>query len=175
MQNIEVGEHARESLVNCVIIVLSLVALYHVVGNFIKRKNLVFGHEASLLVIVGMVISFILNKSHPGIIQRVTFDSNVFFYGCLPPIIFASVYNMNMRIFFDNFEAVIIFGVLGTILQFVLFSIGLYFLNSLGASFFKFVGMNGLGFNLSLYEILLMCSLICSSDPVAAISVIRYE
>ena len=35
--------------------------------------------------------------------------------------------------------------------------------------------MSGLGFNLSLYEILLMCSLICSSDPVAAISVIRYE
>jgi NhaP-type Na+/H+ or K+/H+ antiporter len=175
MQSIEVGEHARESLVNCAIIILSLIALYHVVGNFIKRKNLVFGHEASLIVIVGMLISYFLNKNHPGIIERVTFDTNIFFYGCLPPIIFASVYNMNMKIFFDNFEAVIIFGVLGTILQFLLFSIGLYFLNSLTINFFKIVGANSLGFNLSLYEILLMCSLICSSDPVAAISVIRYD
>ena len=154
---------------------MSLVFLYLVVGNFIKRKNLVFGHEASLIVIVGMVISFILNKSYPGIIERVTFDTNLFFFGCLPAIIFASVYNMNMKIFFDNFEAVIIFGVLGTILQFILFSMGLYFLNSLGTSIFKYVGMNGLGFNLSLYEILLMCSLICSSDPVAAISVVRHD
>lgn len=140
------GEHVRESLVNCALVILSLVALYHVVGNFIKRKNLIFGHEASLIVIVGMIVSYILNKSHPGIIERVTFDSNLFFYGCLPPIVFASVYNMNMKIFFDNFSAIMIFGVLGTILQFVLFSIGLYLLNMMGASFFKYVGMGGMGF-----------------------------
>lgn len=44
-----------------------------------------------------------------------------------------------------------------------------------GESLFKYVGMGGLGFQLSLHEVLLMCALICSSDPVAAISVIRYE
>ena len=110
-------QHARnESLVNSGLLIFSLVALYHVVGNFIKRKNLVFGHEASLVVLVGMVISFVISKSHPEIIEIVTFNSNFFFYGCLPLIIFGSVYNMNAKVFFDNFSAVIIFGVLGTIL-----------------------------------------------------------
>lgn len=110
------GDHVREGLVNSSLVMLSLVALYHVVGNYIKRKNLVFGHEASLVVIVGVIISFVLSKLHPEIVDRVAFDSNFFFYGCLPPIIFGSVYNMNAKVFFDNFSAVMIFGVFGTIL-----------------------------------------------------------
>jgi hypothetical protein len=75
---------------------------------------------------------------------------------------------MDRKIFFENFSAVIIFGVLGTVLQFLLLVAGLYWLNSLGI--FKIAGA---AFKLSLFEILLMCSLICSSDPVAAIAVVR--
>lgn len=139
------GEHQRQSLINCAFIILTLIALYHLLGNFIKRKNLIFGHEASIIVIVGMAVSFVVNKSHPGIVEQLKFDSNFFFYGCLPPIIFSSVYNMNMKIFFDNFSAVMIFGVLGTVLQFILFSIGLSLLNFISTNFFRYMG-SGLGF-----------------------------
>jgi hypothetical protein len=66
-----------------------------------------------------------------------------------------------------------VFGVFGTILQFILFTIGLLILHSISSTFFKYLG--GDFFQLSNFEILLMSSLICSSDPVAAISVIRYD
>jgi hypothetical protein len=53
---------------------------------------------------------------------------------------------MDSKIFFDNFSSVMIFGVVGTILQFFLFATGLYLLNLLGESFFKYLGNSGNGF-----------------------------
>jgi NhaP-type Na+/H+ or K+/H+ antiporter len=169
----EEGEHTRLAIVNSGLIMLSLIALYHVIGNYIKRKNLIFGHEASIIVILGMIISYLVGKSHPEIQEKVTFNSNFFFYGCLPPIVFASVYNMDIKVFFQNFSSVMVFGVFGTILQFILFTVGLFILHAISDTFFKYFG--GDVVQLTLFEILLMSSLICSSDPVAAISVIRYD
>ena len=120
-------------------------------------------------MLIGGLISYLLvSFGYHSILEKISFNSDVFFYGCLPPIVFASAYNMDRKVFFENFSAVIIFGVLGTVLQFFLFAGGLYWINSLGI--FKIAGV---AFKLSLYEILLMCSLICSSDPVAAIAVVR--
>ena len=83
---------------------------------------------------------------------------------------------MKRRIFFENFGAVLIFGVFSTILQFFLFSFGLWLINGLGV-FTKINFTTGVEepFELSMMEILLMCSLICSSDVVAAIAVVKYE
>lgn len=105
-----------------------------------------------------------------------SFDSNLFFYFCLPPIVLASGFNMKRKIFFDNFGAVLIFGVFSTILQFFLFSLGLWAINGMGG-FTKINLTTGFSsnFELSIMEILLMCSLICSSDVVAAVAVVKYE
>lgn len=59
------GEHGKLAIVNSGLIVLSLIGLYHVIGNFIKRKNLVFGHEASFIVIFGMIISYVIGSRNP--------------------------------------------------------------------------------------------------------------
>ena len=105
-----------------------------------------------------------------------SFDSNLFFYFCLPPIVLASGFNMKRKIFFENFGAVLIFGVFSTILQFFLFSLGLWAINGMGG--FKKINLTtgfSSDFELSIMEILLMCSLICSSDVVAAVAVVKYE
>jgi solute carrier family 9 (sodium/hydrogen exchanger), member 8 len=107
-----------------------------------------------------------------------SFDATTFFYVYLPPIIFTSAYLIDKKVFFDNFSSVVTFGVFGTILQFSLFTLGLYGLNELGF-FTKIIPDNsesgGAPFSLSIIEILLMGSLICSSDPIAAIAVVRQE
>jgi NhaP-type Na+/H+ or K+/H+ antiporter len=122
-----------ETIVFGALIMLFFVVLYHVIGNYIKNKNLIFGHEGSIIVVIGMVTSLILDgTSNKNIVDQIKFDPSFFFYGCLPPIIFSSVYNMDSKVFFDNFSAVIIFGVIGTILQFSLFSLGLWLLNLTG-------------------------------------------
>ena len=57
------ADNEGENIVFGVLIVLCFVALYHVIGNYIKRKNLPFGHEASIIVVVGMLISLILDAT----------------------------------------------------------------------------------------------------------------
>ena len=115
------------------IIIMLLLILYMVAGLFIEKKHLIFGHEASLVIIVGASISlaaFLCGfKEFNGIMA---FDHNVFFYFCLPPIVFASGYNMKRKVFFENFTSVMIFGVFGTILQFTFFSLGTIYVNHLG-------------------------------------------
>ena len=106
-----------ESIIVGVLIVQFFVALYHAIGNYIKHKNLIFGHEASVIVMVGMLISLILDAtSNEHIVDQIKFNPNFFFNTCLPAIIFASVYNMDSKIFFENFSAVMLFGVISTIL-----------------------------------------------------------
>jgi len=85
---------------------------------------------------------------------------------------------MDKKVFFNNFSSVIAFGVFGTILQFSLFAFGLYLLNKL--HIFAKTGLGNLvssylPFELSPFEMLLMGALICSSDPVAAIAVVRQD
>jgi len=50
------------------------------------------------------------------------FEQNTFFFFCLPPIVFASGFNMRRSNFFANFKNTMIFGVLGTFVSFISFS-----------------------------------------------------
>jgi NhaP-type Na+/H+ or K+/H+ antiporter len=160
------------------IVIVCMIMLYMFLGLLIERSKVPFGHEASLVVIFGGLIAYLAShNSYTHFNDKVSFDSNLFFYFCLPPIVLASGFNMKRKIFFENFGAVLIFGVFSTILQFFLFSFGLWFINGMGV-FTKFnltTGIDGVSFELSMMEILLMCSLICSSDVVAAIAVVKYE
>jgi sodium/hydrogen exchanger 8 len=46
------------------------------------------------------------------------FSDITFFYFCLPPIVFASGFNMQKGAFFANFKNILLFGVLGTFIAF---------------------------------------------------------
>mmetsp|Transcript_1659 Transcript_1659/g.1112 ORF Transcript_1659/g.1112 Transcript_1659/m.1112 type:complete len:117 (-) Transcript_1659:1297-1647(-) len=104
------------------------------------------------------------------------FDDNVLFYFCIPPIVFASGYNMRRKRFFRNITNIMIFGVFGTLATYIIFSGLTLWIHSYG-----FMTMtNGLTGEtqqlvLSAGEILLMCSLLCSTDVIAAISMVSYD
>jgi sodium/hydrogen exchanger-like protein 6/7 len=159
------------------IVIVCMIMLYMFLGLLIERIRIPFGHEASLVLIIGGLLAYMMHSSgYSSFNEKVSFDSNLFFYFCLPPIVLASGFNMKRKIFFENFAAVLIFGVFSTVLQFFLFSFGLWLINGMGV-FTKFNLVTGIEteFELSIMEILLMCSLICSSDVVAAIAVVKYE
>lgn len=120
------------------IIIVLLLALYMILGVIIEKNHLVFGHEASIVILVAGAISYLAySYGYTAFNEKISFDSNLFFYFCLPPIVLASGFNMKRKIFFENFSAVLIFGVFSTVLQFVLFSLGLYAINNMGV-FTKF-------------------------------------
>ena len=105
-----------------------LLFLYSLMGLIIEKTKPVCGHEASAIVIFGMLLSYLAYAlDEEEAIDMMTFDSNFFFFFCLPPIVFNSAFNMRRKVFFENFDAVMIFGVLSTIIQFFLFSVGTYY------------------------------------------------
>jgi len=98
--------------------------LYISLGVCLKKYKCSFGHEASFILIIGMAISWllkVLDCSAP-VMKFLEFDDNLFFYVCLPPIVFASGFNMHRGEFFANLKIVIIFGVIGTMISFTTFS-----------------------------------------------------
>ena len=50
------------------------------------------------------------------------FSDDLFFYFCLPPIVFASGFNMQRKKFFANFTNIVLFGIVGTIIAFITFT-----------------------------------------------------
>lgn len=136
------------------------------------------------------------------------FDDNTFFFFCLPPIVFASGFNMQRGDFFGNIGNILLFGVLGTFISFGSFTMMTLGVNKafqgvameedgitekvcsaellakdphackVGLTRYHYdgdVGYTPKYLDLKLQDIMLFCSLMCSSDVVAAISLVSYE
>ena len=101
------------------------MVLYAVLGLLVEKYKCFCGHEASVVVLIAMAISFLAYcvQGHE-FIRMMTFDPTFFFFFCLPPIVFCSGFNMRRKVFFENFDAVLIFGVISTVVQFFLFQKG---------------------------------------------------
>ena len=104
------------------------------------------------------------------------FSDDLFFYFCLPPIVFASGFNMQRKKFFANIKNIVLFGLIGTIIAFVSFSgMTVLYRDFTGRPLTQTNGETGevTPLDLTTLEIILMCSLLCSTDVIAAVSLIK--
>jgi NhaP-type Na+/H+ or K+/H+ antiporter len=58
------------------------------------------------------------------------FEGEIFFYYILPPIIFAAGYNMKRRRFMRNLGYISVFGIIGTLMSFIMIGSGAYLLSA---------------------------------------------
>lgn len=105
------------------------------------------------------------------------FSDDLFFYFCLPPIVFASGFNMQRKKFFANIGNIVLFGLIGTIIAFVSFSLMTVVYKDYIGDLSQTNGETGVvsPLDLTTLEIILMCSLLCSTDVIAAVSLIKPE
>lgn len=84
----------------------------------------------------------------------------------MPPIIFAAGYNLKKSNFVKNFGYITLFGVLGTLISFVVLSAMIVFWNET---------LNDKDSNMRLMtkECLLLASVLCATDTVAALSIVK--
>jgi len=83
------------------LIMFGMILIYIVISQQKASRNVAFGHEASYIAGIGFLISLVAWCSSNNMIQEnIIFDDNVLFYFCIPPIVFASGYNMRRKRFF---------------------------------------------------------------------------
>jgi len=83
---------------------------------------------------VGIIIGFIFGLVVWAIkdITDYEFNEEIFFFGLLPPMIFAGGYNLKKSKFFENFAYISLYGVIGTVVTFgIIFGLT-YLINHLG-------------------------------------------
>ncbi|XP_063294875.1 sodium/hydrogen exchanger 5 isoform X1 [Pelobates fuscus] len=144
-----------------------LVAVWILVASLAKivfhlsRKVTTVVPESCLLIILGLALGGIVLA----IAQRAEFqlEPNMFFLFLLPPIVLDSGYFMPSRLFFDNFGAILMYAVVGTVWNSFATGVALW-------------GIHLLGFmdprvEAGLMDFLLFGSLISAVDPVAVLAV----
>jgi len=105
-----------------IIIIFAMMIVYMVFEAHKHKKRIIFGHEASLVCIIGIGISgLFMYKGTSEFGDLMAFNDDLFFYFVLPPIVFASGFNMYRKKFFANIGNIVLFGIFGTFVFFAVF------------------------------------------------------
>ena len=165
-----------EAFIVAVFMIFTILICYIVGGAYIEKKKFIIFHETGIAVSIGFLISLFAYFWEKDFIEQFTFSNDIFFYVLLPPIIFASGFNMRRKKFFQNLGYVLLYGVVGTTISFFIFSFLTYGFSQANL-YYKYSYQDQVTepFQLSLIECMLLCSLLCSSDVIAAVSILKYE
>ena len=159
------------------IVMLSMITLFVLAATYIEHSKFGYIHETGVAILVGISISLIARYYGYSEMNKILeFNDNIFFYVLLPPLVFSSGYNMKRKKFFVHFNYVALFGILGTFAWFILFAlftIMVFFMRPM-SKYNPSTGEYGY-FQWTVREILLLSSLMWSSDVVAAVSLIDYR
>jgi len=179
------GEDAGgESVVYFYITFIVMMLFFFFGMALIEKYKPKYGHETCYTVILGMVISLLVYAIKGKELENTwKFSSDLFFNWFLPPIVLNSGFNMYKQKFFENLGNVTIFGVFVTFVCFGLYSVLSVLLLKMGPTMTNYYALNHNEptaeenpqvIDIPVMQILLFTSLMCSSDVVAAVSIVDY-
>jgi NhaP-type Na+/H+ or K+/H+ antiporter len=129
----------------------------------IAYHNLDFLHyhvpESCVLIILGTVIGLLFHAMDYK--EHLPFKSEDFLFILLPPIILESAYSLHDKAFFYNFKTILLYAVVGTLINVFLIGGSLYGLERMG--FFDS--------EISLIECFTFSTIISAVDPVAVLAI----
>ena len=154
------------------------MVIYVLVGTRIETKGCGFGHETGVVIIIGIAISYVLNVANDT--KLGAFSPDVLFEFGLPMILYAAGYNMRRRRFFDNINNITMFGILSTVLCFIILSTLTWAMFKQGMiTKYSWNEETNSWTNVVIHEpsvqIFLLCAMLCSSDIIAAVSLVKYR
>lgn len=116
--------------------------------------------ESCLLIVIGVVLGLILySAGHRGY----QLDTTTFFLILMPPIILDAGYFLPIRPFFDNIGTILLFAVVGTLLNTVWIGSSLWMLDA--------TGIFSCAVPVTLLHALVFAALLAAVDPVAVLAV----
>jgi NhaP-type Na+/H+ or K+/H+ antiporter len=139
---------------------IMLLCTYFVIYYFSRSERLRWIPAASLLMLCGILITLLLRfillpEWNPD------FNSNVFYYILLPPIIFASGLDIDYACFSTNFITIIVYANLGTIINAVVVCYIMYFVGTFPSLSIAIPLVEGFSFG----------SLLSATDPVTTLAI----
>ncbi|KAK6031807.1 hypothetical protein OSTOST_02026, partial [Ostertagia ostertagi] len=155
-------DYVKEPLVLTIfIIVIGIFKLGYHHTRFIQKII----PESCCLIVVGVFLGliFISDDTHESV-KFLEFNSKTFFFFLLPPIILESAYSLRDRAFLENFGTIVLYAVVGTVLNIVLLGGSLIALSDLGMM---------KGFRIDALDCLVFASLIAAVDPVAVLAIFQ--
>jgi NhaP-type Na+/H+ or K+/H+ antiporter len=162
---------------------LSFMIFFFTMEGIIHMKKPLIGHQTVFTILLGLVWSvlwFISKGYHPDRVKVFQFSHSAFFDFMLPPIIYNSGFNMKRKNFFTNLGNITIFGLGTTFVCFVEYSLFSWLaLKSMNLTMTDYFPEEGPAVThkveMTIMNTLLFTSLLCSSDVVAAVSIVDFE
>jgi NhaP-type Na+/H+ or K+/H+ antiporter len=111
-----IGEENEGDISTEILIVVFLLMLASIAGQFLKKSGHKYLQESGLTVIIGMVAGFAFKMMNVSfyLSSLTAHFSGIFVILLLPPIIFESGYNMNKKYFMKNAGSILMYSFLGT-------------------------------------------------------------
>eukprot|EP01016_Furgasonia_blochmanni_P012276 TRINITY_DN1590_c0_g2_i2.p1 TRINITY_DN1590_c0_g2~~TRINITY_DN1590_c0_g2_i2.p1 ORF type:complete len:553 (-),score=167.50 TRINITY_DN1590_c0_g2_i2:168-1826(-) len=159
-----------------VLLFFGIVAMYTFLETVFEHFNIQFFHQSGVAIILGGILGYVAKMNNQK--QEFSFDGTFFFTFVLPAILFSAGYNLKKRRFVQNFNYIVLYGVLGTIVNFAVMVAGTYLVSSnnlisVGYLFGENKGKPAEIVQLTIPEIFFMSATLCSSDTVAALTMIK--
>jgi len=136
--------------------------LFHEINKYVEGIP-----ESCVLICLGLLIggiAYVVDPSND--LHDQLFTPHVFFVFIVPPIVIEAGYHMPKLAFFNNIGTIMVFAILGTLMNTLAIGFSLYSVYKLGF----LSGMDELG-GLTILDSCLFGSIISAVDPVAVISV----
>lgn len=114
--------------------------------------------ESCVLIILGSLIGLIFHSTDYG--AHLPFNRHHFFLLLLPPIILESSYSLHDREFFFNLKTILLYAIIGTVLNICLVGLSLYAISRIGL-----IG------NIPILELLTFSTIVSAVDPVAVLAI----
>ncbi|URE35979.1 Sodium hydrogen exchanger [Musa troglodytarum] len=121
LSRLEASDHASVVSIN---IFVTLICACIVIGHLLEENR--WMNESITALIIGLCTGFVIrlatrgkNNSH-----IMVFSEDLFFIYVLPPIIFNAGFQVKKKQFFRNFITIMLFGAVGTLISFIIISLG---------------------------------------------------
>ncbi|KAG7393422.1 hypothetical protein PHYPSEUDO_009626 [Phytophthora pseudosyringae] len=151
---------ALNTLLFVIILGMCIVCAY-----LIKEYRFYYLPESGAAMLVGMIVGVCARLFYPSRkeMEFLRFNKILFYFLLLPPIIFEAGYSLHRKRFFDNFNTILLYAVLGTVVSTFVIGYLTYYAGKLG-----WIGID----SSSPLEALLFGALISAVDPVATLSIL---
>ena len=165
------------------ILIFAILITYLSIGSFMEIKMYKWGHETGVIILFGIAISFSFYAVNGKDTEFLKWNNDIFFQILLPLIIFTTGYNIRRKKFFSNIVNISKFGLVGTVLTFIILSLLTWgFFEMFDGGVEKCMLKPDLDLEnrcttwyLDIYSVCYMCAILTGSDIIAFVTLVKFE